>query len=163
MPCLMALGATLVLRKGDKTRTEVLDQFYTGQKQNVLQAGEFIEAIELPKPVAGQVFRAHKVSKRFEQDISATCAAITYSLKDGKLTGVKLAYNGVAPSPCRAPKLEAVLEGKAPSEVSEAALDKAIADSFVARDGLRATWAYRSLVARNLVLEFIENQTAEVA
>ena len=163
MPCLMALGATLVLRKGDKTRTVALDQFYTGQKQNVLQAGEFIEAIELPKPVAGQVFRAHKVSKRFEQDISATCAAITYSLKDGKLTGVKLAYNGVAPSPCRAPKLEAVLEGKAPSEVSEAALDKAIADSFVARDGLRATWAYRSLVARNLVLEFIENQTAEVA
>ncbi len=163
MPCLMALGATLVLRKGDKTRTVELDQFYTGQKQNVLQAGEFIEAIELPKPVAGQVFRAHKVSKRFEQDISATCAAITYSLKDGKLTGVKLAYNGVAPSPCRAPKLEAVLEGKAPSEVSEAALDKAIADSFVARDGLRATWAYRSLVARNLVLEFIENQTAEVA
>ena len=109
------------------------------------------------------MFRAHKVSKRFEQDISATCAAITYSLKDGKLTGVKLAYNGVAPSPCRAPKLEAVLEGKAPSDVSEAALDKAIADSFVARDGLRATWAYRSLVARNLVLEFIENQTAEVA
>jgi len=163
MPCLMALGATLVLRKGDKTRTVALDQFYTGQKQNVLQAGEFIEAIELPKPVAGQVFRAHKVSKRFEQDISATCAAITYSLKDGKLTGVKLAYNGVAPSPCRAPKLEAVLEGKAPSDVSEAALDKAIADSFVARDGLRATWAYRSLVARNLVLEFIENQTAEVA
>jgi xanthine dehydrogenase small subunit len=163
MPCLMALGATLVLRKGDKTRTVALDQFYTGQKQNVLQAGEFIEAIELPKPVPGQVFRAHKVSKRFEQDISATCAAITYSLKDGKLTGVKLAYNGVAPSPCRAPKLEAVLEGKAPSDVSEAALDKAIADSFVARDGLRATWAYRSLVARNLVLEFIENQTAEVA
>jgi xanthine dehydrogenase small subunit len=56
-----------------------------------------------------------------------------------------------------------LLEGKAPSDVSEAALDKAIADSFVARDGLRATWAYRSLVARNLVLEFIENQTAEVA
>jgi xanthine dehydrogenase small subunit len=84
-------------------------------------------------------------------------------LKNGKLMGVKLAYNGLAPSPCRAPKIEAVLEGKAPSDISEAELDKAIADSFVARDGLRATWAYRSLVARNLVLEFIENQTAEVA
>jgi xanthine dehydrogenase small subunit len=81
-------------------------------KKNVLEAGEFIEAIELPKPVSGQVFRAHKISKRFEQDISATCAAITYSLKAGKLSGVKLAYNGLAPSPCRAPKLEAVLEGQ---------------------------------------------------
>jgi len=158
MPCLMALGATLVLRRGDKTRTVALDQFYTGQKSNVLQAGEFIEAIELPKPVAGQVFRAHKVSKRFEQDISATCAAIAYTLQGGKLSGVKLAYNGLAPSPCRAPQLEAVLEGKAPQDVKAADLDAAIAASFVARDGLRATWAYRSLVARNLVLEFIEEQ-----
>lgn len=163
MPCLMALGASLVLRRGDKTRTVALDQFYTGQKQNVLQAGEFIEAIELPKPTPGAVFRAHKVSKRFEQDISATCAAISYTLKDGKLSGVKLAYNGLAPSPCRAPKLEAVLEGKTPTSVSAAELDAAIAASFVARDGLRATWAYRSLVARNLVLDFIEEQTSEVA
>ena len=163
MPCLMALGANLILRRGNKTRTVALDQFYTGQKQTVLQAGEFIEAIELPKPVAGQVFRAHKVSKRFEQDISATCAAISYSLKNGKLHGVKLAFNGVAPSPCRAPKLEAVLEGKAPADVKESDLDAAIAASFVARDGLRATWAYRSLVARNLVIDFIEQQTTEVA
>jgi len=117
----------------------------------------------LPKPQAGQVFRAHKVSKRFEQDISATCAAITYTLKGGKLSNVKLAYNGLAPSPCRAPKLEAVLEGKAPADVRESDLDAAIAASFVARDGLRATWAYRSLVARNLVIDFIEQQTTEVA
>jgi xanthine dehydrogenase small subunit len=163
MPCLMALGATLVLRKGDKTRTVALDQFYTGQKQTVLQAGEFIEAVVLPKPQAGQVFRAHKVSKRFEQDISATCAAISYTLKGGKLSNVKLAYNGLAPSPCRAPKLEAVLEGKAPADVKESDLDAAIAASFVARDGLRATWAYRSFVARNLVIDFIEQQTTEVA
>ena len=89
---------------------------------------------------------------------SATCAAISYMLKDGKLSGVKLAYNGLAPSPCRAPKLEAVLEGRAPGDVKAADLDAAIAASFTARDGLRATWAYRALVARNLVLEFIEEQ-----
>ena len=163
MPCLMALGAPLVLRRGDKTRSVALDQFYTGQKKNVLQPGEFIEAIELPKPMDGQVFRAHKVSKRFEQDISATCAAISYQIKGGKLSGVKLAYNGLAPAPCRAPKIEAVLEGKAPEQVSAADIDAAVAASFTARDGLRATWAYRSLVARNLVLEFIEERTQEVA
>jgi xanthine dehydrogenase small subunit len=163
MPCLLALSAVLHLRRGTKTRALPLDQFYTGQKQTVLQAGEFIEAVVLPKPQAGQVFRAHKVSKRFEQDISATCAAISYTLKGGKLSNVKLAYNGLAPSPCRAPKLEAVLEGKAPADVKESDLDAAIAASFVARDGLRATWAYRSLVARNLVIDFIEQQTTEVA
>jgi xanthine dehydrogenase small subunit len=158
MPCLMALGASLVLRRGDKTRKVLLENFYTGMKKNVLEAGEFIEAVELPKPVTGQVFRAHKVSKRFEQDISATCAAISYSLQGGKLSGVKLAYNGLAPSPCRAPKLEAVLEGKTPATVKAADLDAAITASFNARDGLRATWAYRALVARNLVIDFIEEQ-----
>jgi len=163
MPCLMALGSTLTLRRGDQTRTVALDKFYTGQKQTVLQAGEFIEAVILPKPQAGQIFRAHKISKRFEQDISATCAAISYKRTGGKLTGVKLAYNGLAPSPCRAPKLEAVLEGKAPADVQAADLDAAITASFVARDGLRATWAYRSLVARNLVMQFIEEPTVEAA
>jgi len=158
MPCLMALGASLVLRRGDKKRQVLLENFYTGMKQNVLQAGEFIEAVDLPKPVMGQIFRAHKVSKRFEQDISATCAAISYSLKGGQLSDVKLAYNGLAPSPCRAPQLEAVLEGKAPADVKAADLDAAITASFTARDGLRATWAYRALVARNLVIDFIEEQ-----
>ena len=79
-------------------------------------------------------------------------------LEGGKLSGVKLAYNGLSPFPARAPKLEAVLEGKSPADVKAADLDAVIASSFTARDGLRATWAYRALVARNLALEFIEEQ-----
>ncbi len=159
MPCLLALGATLQLRRGDATRAVALDKFYTGQKQNVLQPGEFIEAIDLPKPRTGEVFRAHKISKRFEQDISATCCAMSYQLSGGKFANVRLAYNGLAPSPCRTPKLEAVINGRTPEAVTTAELDAAIAASFTARDGLRATWAYRSLVARNLVLQFVEEST----
>ncbi len=159
MPCLMALGATLVLRLGDKTRKVALDAFYTGMKKSVLQAGEFIVSVELPKPKTGEVFRAHKISKRFDQDISATVAAMRYTLVDGKLKNVQVAYNGMAPSPCRAPKIEAVLEGKAPAEVHAKDIDAAITASFPARDGLRATWAYRSLVARNLVMQFVEEST----
>jgi xanthine dehydrogenase small subunit len=159
MPCLMALGAMLTLRAGDKTRKVALDAFYTGMKKSVLQAGEFIVSIELPKPKSGEVFRAHKISKRFDQDISATVAALRYTLAGGKLKNVQLAYNGMAPSPCRAPKIEAVLEGKAPQDVRAADIDAAITASFPARDGLRATWAYRSLVARNLVMQFVEEST----
>jgi xanthine dehydrogenase small subunit len=162
MPCLLALGATLLLRRGEVARTLGLDQFYTGQKKNALQSGEFIAAVNLPKPAPGEVFRAHKVSKRFDQDISATCCAMRYQLVDGKFDKVRLAYNGLAPSPCRAPKLEAVINGRTPDAVSAAELDQAIADSFTARDGLRAGWAYRSLLARNLVLQFVEEATAPV-
>ena len=163
MPCLMALGATLTLRLGTKTRSVALDAFYTGLKQHVMRPGEFIEAVELPRPKAGTVFRAHKISKRFDQDISATCAAISYRLDGGVLRQVRLAYNGVSPYPARAPQLEAVLEGKRPEDVTAQALDAAIAASFPARDGLRATWTYRALVARNLVLRFIGHEEGALA
>lgn len=162
MPCLLALGAVLVLRRGEKTRKVGLESFYTGQKKNVLQPSEFIEAVELPKPTPGRVFRAHKISKRFDQDISATCCAVSFSLKGGKLCNVRVAYNGLAPSPCRAPKIEAALEGQSPASIDAAVIDAAIGSSFVARDGLRATWAYRSLVARNLVLRFLEESEANL-
>ena len=162
MPCLLALGATLALKrrnaKGkDETRIVPLEAFYTGQKKNVLQPGEFIESIEIPKPAAGVQFRAHKISKRFDQDISATCCAMRWRVDGGGvLRDVRLAYNGLTPFPARAPKLEAVLEGRKPEDVTPEALDAAIAASFTPRDGLRATWAYRALVARNLVLRFVQ-------
>ena len=163
MPCLLALGATLELRRGEVTRTLELEQFYTGQKKNALQGGEFIVAVNLPKPAPGQVFRAHKVSKRFDQDISATCCAMRYQLQDGRFSQVRLAYNGLAPSPCRAPQLEAVINGRTPEGVTAAELDQAISTSFTARDGLRASWVYRSLLARNLVLQFVEEATSPEA
>ena len=156
MPCLMALQARLVLRRGEATREVALDAFYTGQKKTVLQPGEFIEAVLCPKPVAGRAFRAHKISKRFDQDISATCFAAAFELEGGVLRRVRVACNGLAPSPCRAPGIEAVLEGRAPADVRAEDIDAAIAAGFTARDGLRATWAYRSLVARNLVMRFVE-------
>jgi xanthine dehydrogenase small subunit len=161
MPCLMALSTQLVLRCGKDTRRVKLDEFYVGQKKTVLKASEFIEAIEIPKLKANQHFKAHKVSKRFEQDISATCAALSFDLSEGRLHNVRLAFNGLAPSPCRAPKIEKVLEGRLVSEVLAHDIDQAIADSFTARDGLRATWKYRSLVARNLVIKFIDSVTHE--
>ena len=161
MPCLLALGATLRLRRRnargkDEARTVPLEQFYTGQKRNVLQPGEFIESIELPRP-QGRRFRAHKISKRFDQDISATCCAMSWRVDaEGRLRDVRLAYNGLTPFPARAPRLEAVVEGRRPEEVSAEALDAAVAASFTPRDGLRATWAYRALVARTLVLRFVQ-------
>jgi xanthine dehydrogenase small subunit len=159
MPCLLALGASLTLRRGEKTRQVALENFYTGMKKNVLQVGEFIEAVLLPQPKAGSTFRAHKISKRFDQDISATVCALSYELVGGKFKNVKIAFNGLAPYPCRAPKLEAILADNTPAIVTNEALDAAITASFPARDGLRATWAYRSLVARNLVMQFVEEST----
>jgi xanthine dehydrogenase small subunit len=167
MPCLLALDATLTLRRRgargkDETRRVELQAFYTGQKRTVLQPGEYIEAVEFPRPGVRQ-FRAHKISKRFEQDISATCAAMSWRDDGGRLTDVRLAYNGLTPFPARARELEAVIEGRRPDELDAAALDDVIARSYTHRDGLRATWAYRALVARNLVLRFVQHEAAALA
>ncbi len=160
MPCLLALGTTLTLHrrnaKGkEERRTVALEAFYTGMKKTVLQPGEFIETVNIPKPGAKH-FRAHKISKRFDQDISATCCAMTWRDDGGALRDVRVAYNGLTPYPARAPRIEQVLEGKRAEHITADALDAAIATSFTARDGLRATWAYRALVARNLVLRFVQ-------
>ena len=163
MPCLMALDAELVLRKGDKTRKVSINAFYTGMKANVLQSGEFIESVVLPKPLSSKAFRAHKVSKRFDQDISATCCAMSFELKGDKFAHVKVAYNGLSPYPMRAAKIEAAIEGKSIGQITADSIDDAIAVSFTARDGLRATWAYRSLVARNLVMQFLEEATSSTS
>jgi xanthine dehydrogenase small subunit len=156
MPCLMALGALLHLRMGDSTRTLPLEQFYIGHKRNGLRKGEFIEAIELPKPAHNAVFHARKVSKRFDQDIAALTCAMSCVMADGVMTRVRVALCGVAPSPLRAGRLEAVLEGNRPENVTVRSLDGAIGQSFAARDGLRASWRYRALLVRNVLLQFVE-------
>jgi xanthine dehydrogenase small subunit len=168
LPCLMALGATLHLcsAKAVRTaRTVALEDFYTGYKQNTLQAGELIEAIELPRrpASAGWRFRAHKISKRFDQDISAACVAMHWRDEAGVMRDVRIAFNGLAPCVSRAPKVEAVFEGRRAAEVSADAIDAALAASFTPLSDVRASARYRLLVARNLALSFIREDEAVAA
>ena len=106
-----------------------------------MTAGEFIGGGGDPQAQAGEVFHAHCGSaKRFDQDISALCAAMRYRLEGGKLTGLCFAVNGVTPFPGpRAGDRE--IARRPPSvDVGAAELDAVVATSFPHRDGLRASW-----------------------
>jgi xanthine dehydrogenase small subunit len=72
-PVLIALDASLLLRRGATQRRLRLEDFYLDYMKNALQAGEFVEAIEVPTP-AHSALRAYKLSKRFDSDISALAA-----------------------------------------------------------------------------------------
>ncbi len=72
-----------MLRAGGTRRTVKLDDFFTGYRRTVLAPGEFIERIDVPMPRPGEMFRCYKVSKRFDQDISAVCGAFRLTLEDG--------------------------------------------------------------------------------
>jgi xanthine dehydrogenase small subunit len=151
MPGLIALGATLVLRRGKRTRTLPLDQFYPGYRQTALQKGEYLSAVRVPLPRAGRHFHTYKISKRFDQDISAVCAAYCLDIAGGQVKQARVAYGGMAATPARAANCEAALTGMAWSEDIIPAAKRALAKDFNPMDDMRATARYRMAVAQNLL------------
>jgi xanthine dehydrogenase small subunit len=98
MPVLLALDARLLLQTGRATRDVRLADFYTGYRRTVLQSGEFILAVRIPKLRPGERFAAYKITKRFDQDISSVCAAFHVDAAGGARFG----FGGMAATPARA-------------------------------------------------------------
>jgi len=153
-PVLMALDASLVLRRGEASRRVRLADFYTGYMKNLLAPGEFVQAIEVPTASRASV-RAYKISKRFDCDISAVCAGLAVELDDdGTVAAARLAFGGMAATVQRAARTEAALVGKAWDDAAVAAAQAALASDFVPLTDMRASAAYRLQVARNLLRRF---------
>jgi xanthine dehydrogenase small subunit len=153
MPALIALDATLVLRRGEVERSLPVEEFFLAYRRTALQPREFLARIEMPLPKVGQVFRMYKISKRFDQDISAVCAAFLLEVEDGAVRDIRIGYGGMAAVPKRAPRTEAVLRGRpwtrAAVEDGMRMLDAELAPI----SDMRASAEYRSAVARNLLLK----------
>jgi hypothetical protein len=109
-PALIALGATLHLRKGDSRRTLPLEDFFLDYGKQDRAPGEFVEAVSIP--VQPDRLRVYKLSKRFDQDISAVCGAFNVTVEDGTVTAARIAFGGMAGTPKRATHVEAALIGQ---------------------------------------------------
>ena len=151
MPGLIALGATLVLRRGKQKRVLPLDQFYPGYRQTALKPGEYLSAIRVPLSQPGRHFHTYKISKRFDQDISAVCGAYCLDIAGGQVTRARVAYGGMAATPARAPQCEGALTGLAWTEDAVPVAMRALAQDFAPMDDMRATARYRLAVAQNLL------------
>jgi xanthine dehydrogenase small subunit len=143
MPVLLALDAMLVLQKGAATRQARLARFYTGYRKTLLQSGEFIRAIRIPKLAAGSRFAAYKLSKRFDQDISAVCAA--FHVQGEK---ARFAFGGMAAIPARARQAETAY-----AKGLEAACTALAADFSPISDSRASAW-YRIRAAQSLLRKF---------
>jgi xanthine dehydrogenase small subunit len=150
-PPLIALGAQIVLNKGGVRRTLALEDFYIAYGKQDRSPGEFVETIIVPKPKPGMVFHTYKLSKRFDQDISAVCAAIALTLDKGAARDVRIAYGGMAATPKRARAAEAALEGKPWNAASVEAAMAALEQDFTPLTDMRASAAYRRTAAQNLL------------
>jgi xanthine dehydrogenase small subunit len=160
-PALIALNASLTLRKGAQRRTIPLQDFFIAYGKQDRQPGEFVEAVHVPVPPATEKFAVYKVTKRRDEDITATLGAFRLALAaDGTVATILIAYGGMAATPKRAFAVEKALVGQPWTEATvEAAMEK-YAEDYTPLTDMRATAAYRALVAKNLLLRFYMETTS---
>jgi xanthine dehydrogenase small subunit len=154
MPWLIALGARLVLRGAGGERELALEDFYLGYQQKDLRADEFVAALRVPLPRAGQRFRTYKLAKRFDQDISAVCAAFALTVDGDVVRGARIAFGGMAATPKRAAAAEAVLTGRVWDEAALKEAMAALAQDYAPLSDMRASSSYRMKTAQNLLRRF---------
>jgi xanthine dehydrogenase small subunit len=152
-PLLLALDAWLILRCGDTQRELPLNDFFLGYRQTALQPGEFIESLVLPAQAPAD-FRAWKVSKRLEDDISAVCGAFNLTIEQGTIRDARLAFGGMAATPKRARLCEQQLVGQPWRRATVELAAQALAQDFMPLSDFRASSAYRLLVAQNLLRRY---------
>ena len=149
-PCLIALDATLVLYSQAGERELPIEEFFLDYRKTDLKAGEFIKAIRLPKLSNAQEFRVYKISKRYDQDISAVVGAYRIELEDNTVLDARIAYGGMAAIPKRGVACEAALIGNAWDLATAMTMLGVIQEDYQPISDHRASKEYRFQVAGNL-------------
>ncbi len=159
MPLLIALGAHLVLMSVRGYRDMPLEDFYAGYRKNVLAGDEVVAWIKVPRPRPDERLRAYKISKRFDDDISAVCLAINMTIDNGQVALISIGAGGVAATPARARATEAARRGKPWTLASAQEAAASLRAEFQPISDMRASAAYRSEVLGNLMQRFwLESQ-----
>ncbi|MCK8464249.1 xanthine dehydrogenase small subunit [Aliiroseovarius sp. S1339] len=151
-PALIALDAILHLRRGSETRAIPLESFFIDYGKQDRRLGEFVEAVSFKRQP--DRLRAYKLSKRFDQDISAVLGAFNISVEDGIITDARIAFGGMAGTPKRATHVETALVGQPWTEDNVQAALSAFAKDFTPMSDMRASAEYRSKTAQNLLLRY---------
>jgi xanthine dehydrogenase small subunit len=119
-----------------------------------MQAGEFVAAVRVPLPRENVQFRTYKLAKRFDQDISAVCAAFAFTLAGDKVVDARIAFGGMAATPRRAPRAEASLIGLGWNEANLRVAMDLLQQDYAPLSDMRASNTYRMQTAQNLLRRF---------
>jgi xanthine dehydrogenase small subunit len=163
MPLLIALGANVVLMRshhGVITHREMpLERLYTGYRKNVMAPDEVLAWIKVPRAVPGERCEVYKVSKRYDDDISAVCLAINLQIEAGEVVRASIGAGGVAATPVRASQTEAALLGKPWTQATVKDAMVVLRAGFSPISDMRASAAYRTEVMGNLLQRYwLESQ-----
>lgn len=150
-PVLIALNARMSLRRADATREIAVEDFFIDYGMQDRKPGEYVEWVAIPKPRLNSDLFVYKISKRFDQDISAVCGAFRIQMDGDRIEDARIAFGGMAATPKRAFGAEQALTGGVwDDETAERAM-AALADDFKPINDMRATARYRAKVACNLL------------
>ncbi|MEQ8290932.1 MAG: xanthine dehydrogenase small subunit [Roseovarius sp.] len=158
-PALIALGAVLHLRKGDVRRELPLEDFFLEYGKQDRAPGEFVEAVTIP--AQADRLRCYKLSKRFDQDISAVCGCFSITVEDGVVSGARIAFGGMAGVPKRATHVEAAITGQPWTLETVEAAAGAWEKDFTPLSDMRASARYRLEGARNLLTRYFHEDQGQ--
>ncbi len=162
MPLLIALGASVVLMSRRAHRELALEALYTGYRKNVMAPDEVLAWIKTPLPVANEFSRVYKISKRYDDDISAICLALCLCIEGGRVRSASIGAGGVAATPARARKTEAALVGQPWTAGLVRSAMQTLRGEFTPISDMRASAGYRSEVLGNLLQRYwLESQGAQ--
>ncbi|SMX39021.1 xanthine dehydrogenase small subunit [Octadecabacter ascidiaceicola] len=154
-PALIALGAKLHLRCGDTRRDMQIEDFFVAYGKQDRQSGEFVEAVTIPKKAPA--LRCYKLSKRFDQDISAVCGCFNVSVDRDTITDARIAFGGMAGTPMRAAQAEAALVGQHWSLKVVQSAASALSQDFQPLSDMRASATYRMEAAQGQLLRYFDD------
>ncbi len=150
LPLLLALDSKVVLQGIKKSKIIPINDFFINYRKTKLKEGQFIHSIRIPI-FNKNIFKAYKISKRFDDDISSVCAAFNLTIENKKIKDIKIAYGGMAATPKRAIYCERVL---LKSLITNKIIDKAknaLEKDFAPISDMRASGKYRKIIAKNLL------------
>ena len=153
-PALIALGASITLRRGSERRTVQLDDFFIDYGKQDRRPDEFVERVHIPFPGKNDKFAVYKISKRRDEDISSVCGAFRVTLDKGVVSDAVIAFGGMAATPKRARSAETALVGKSWTEAAALDAQGELARDFSPISDWRASADYRALVSGNLMRRF---------
>lgn len=161
-PVLIALGASITLRKGATRRVLALEEFFVAYGKQDRTAGEFVESITIPRVSTGH-HAAYKISKRRDEDISSVAVGMNVQVENGMIASAVLAFGGMAATPKRAAAAEAALVGQPWSEATLVAAAGKLPEDFQPLTDMRASADYRMKVAQNLFRRFWHESNGDTA
>jgi xanthine dehydrogenase small subunit len=161
MPLLIALRASVVLMSTRGHREMPLEKLYTDYRKNVIASDEVLSWIKVPLPKPSEFSRVYKISKRYDDDISAVCLAISVQRDGDALSGLSIGVGGVAATPVRAIKTEALCTDSMSATGIFDALKPSLQTEFQPISDMRASGAYRREVLGVLVDRFASEWRGE--